>query len=257
MNEMSFSYKKYYKEIAPIFDRLRLDREIEISYTSSIICRFISQNCLILDIGCGTGRYASYLEELGYNVIGVDLSQEQLNYVPKSIPTFCASATNPPFDNDFFSCCIIILVIQLLSPEERKKAFFGAYRVLKKDGIFIIKTCSHDDLRKRPFNDVFPSSLPINLKRYPDIPIIKNNLEEIGFEILDVIPTYTEQELKTSELLDSIKNKHNTTLALLPNEEFITGYRSLVKKYEKNKNIRIPHRHTIIVSRKIVGECVK
>lgn len=250
MNIMNFSYKDYYKEIAPMYNLLRLDKEIEISYTLSIISRFINKNSLILDIGCGTGRYASYLKELGCNVIGVDISQELLDCVPETISTFCSSATNLPFDNNFFSCCIIILVIQLLSPTERKKAFFEAYRVLKNDGIFIIKTCSHDDLHKRPFNDLFPSALKINLQRYPDIPIIKNALEEVGFKIIEVIPTYTEQKLETSELLHSIKNKCNTTLALLPKTEFSKGCKALEKQLEKTEQIKIPHPHTIIVAKK-------
>jgi ubiquinone/menaquinone biosynthesis C-methylase UbiE len=225
MDEVSFSYKDYYKKIAPIFDRVRLDRGEEISYTTSVICRVVSHsNGLLLDIGCG--------------------------YVPKSIPTFCASATDLPFDNCSFSGCIIIMVLQLLSSKERKKAFFEAYRVLEGNSIFIIKTCSHDDLRKRPFNDVFPSSLPINLQRYPDIPLLKEDLEKVGFKILEVVPTYTEQEFKNSDLLYNIKNKHNTTLALLPKEGFITGYRALEKKLEKNKKIKIPHHHTIIISKK-------
>jgi ubiquinone/menaquinone biosynthesis C-methylase UbiE len=251
MDEVSFSYKDYYKKIAPIFDRVRLDRGEEISYTTSVICRVVSHsNGLLLDIGCGTGRYALHLKGLGYNVMGVDISPDQLSYVPKSIPTFCASATDLPFDNCSFSGCIIIMVLQLLSSKERKKAFFEAYRVLEGNSIFIIKTCSHDDLRKRPFNDVFPSSLPINLQRYPDIPLLKEDLEKVGFKILEVVPTYTEQEFKNSDLLYNIKNKHNTTLALLPKEGFITGYRALEKKLEKNKKIKIPHHHTIIISKK-------
>jgi 2-polyprenyl-3-methyl-5-hydroxy-6-metoxy-1,4-benzoquinol methylase len=33
----------------------------------------------IIDIGCGTGRHSIELSKRGYNVIGIDLSDSQLN----------------------------------------------------------------------------------------------------------------------------------------------------------------------------------
>ena len=34
----------------------------------------------ILDLACGKGRHSVYLNSLGYNVIGADLSENSINY---------------------------------------------------------------------------------------------------------------------------------------------------------------------------------
>lgn len=81
-------YGEYYRRVAPIFDTARLDGKIELSSTVAVIGRFVKQgegSGAMLDIGCGTGRYCSILNEVGYDVLGVDISPDQLQYAPKSI----------------------------------------------------------------------------------------------------------------------------------------------------------------------------
>lgn len=42
------------------------------------------ENGTILDLACGKGRHAVYLNQLGYNVLGVDLSENSIDFAKKS-----------------------------------------------------------------------------------------------------------------------------------------------------------------------------
>jgi ubiquinone/menaquinone biosynthesis C-methylase UbiE len=62
----------------------------------------------ILDIGCGTGRHAIELTKRGYNVIGVDLSENQINRAKEkaqeaglSIDFQTQDARNLPFNGEY------------------------------------------------------------------------------------------------------------------------------------------------------------
>jgi len=43
----------------------------------------LKKNCKIIDIACGTGRHAIYLNMLGYNVTGIDLSKNNIETASK------------------------------------------------------------------------------------------------------------------------------------------------------------------------------
>ncbi len=44
----------------------------------------VSDNMSVLDVACGRGRHAIYLNEKGYNVTGIDLSEESISVANKS-----------------------------------------------------------------------------------------------------------------------------------------------------------------------------
>jgi 2-polyprenyl-3-methyl-5-hydroxy-6-metoxy-1,4-benzoquinol methylase len=77
-------------------------------------CDFIEQeikqdkSLKILDIGCGTGRHAIELTKRGYNVTGVDLSEDQIKRAREkakesgvTIDFQIQDARNLPFDSEF------------------------------------------------------------------------------------------------------------------------------------------------------------
>jgi len=246
------TYDDYYKQVAHLFNDIRLDQKEEIDSTINVIEKHTKSKIgTLLDIGTGTGRYTSPLVSKGYKVIGLDKSFDQLRYFSVNFKNaICASSATLPFNNAVFSCCFCILMLHQLSDNERNQTLGEVYRVLKNNGTLIIKTCTHDDLRKRPFNDIFPTGLKINLSRYPDIEILKQELENFGYRLAEKINTFSVQSLETSKLLYSIKNKHNSTMALIPTDEFEKGYRFLENSMQSNEFTQIPHHHTILVARK-------
>lgn len=68
-----------YNEFAKIYDRLQeIDYNSFIDYYKKIFEKFNLSPSLMLDLGCGTGNITIPLAEHGYDMIGIDLSEEML-----------------------------------------------------------------------------------------------------------------------------------------------------------------------------------
>lgn len=67
------AYSKYY-------DLLYQDKnyEAESGYINSLIKKYNPDTKTILELGCGTGKHAKLLSEQGYEIYGIDLSEEML-----------------------------------------------------------------------------------------------------------------------------------------------------------------------------------
>jgi len=63
----------------------------------------------LLDVGCGTGTYAAALGGVGWDVTGVDLSEDMLRRAAaKGIRTIRADATALPFDDASFDAAVSV-----------------------------------------------------------------------------------------------------------------------------------------------------
>ncbi|ABX42334.1 class I SAM-dependent methyltransferase [Lachnoclostridium phytofermentans] len=102
------------------------------------------KNASILNIGCGLGREAFALSDLGFSVVGIDISHSIITEVTAlaestgySIPFYPYDGRHIPFDDNTFD--VIILWAQtfgLLYGADYKQSFFSeCNRLLRKDGI--------------------------------------------------------------------------------------------------------------------------
>jgi SAM-dependent methyltransferase len=247
VRKLNYPYEKYYNRIASEFNELRLDRYTEIVATGTIVRAFIEpEKGPLLDVGCGTGRYACYLSKLGFDVIGLDKSCAQLCQAPEITPRICACAMELPLRDETVWGMVIIDALHQF--DSYTKALREAHRVIKPGGTLIIKTCSHEDLKKRPFGELFPSALAVNIERYPDISLLKNALTIAGFEMIKTIPTFTEQEMEVSTLLHNFRHQLNTTLDLIPKPEFREGCKVLENNLKGENVLSIPLYHTILIA---------
>ena len=67
-------YSRYY-------DLLYSDKnyEVEVDFVDGLLKKYCESARTILELGCGTGGHASYLSQRGYDITGVDLSDEMLD----------------------------------------------------------------------------------------------------------------------------------------------------------------------------------
>jgi ubiquinone/menaquinone biosynthesis C-methylase UbiE len=106
----------------------------------------------IIDIGCGTGCTIIPLLENGYNVTGIDISQEMLNVLSKKLSNkalkaelICDDMSEFKFDKEY-SLAIMPRspFIHLRSREHQKKALQNISKHLCKGGIVSINTAMAD-----------------------------------------------------------------------------------------------------------------
>ena len=110
----------------------------------SVISRFPA-GARILDIGCGLGREAFALAEMGFDVVGIDISKEVISQVKQlsaekgySIPFYDYDGKTLSFPGASFDVVIIwAQTFGLLYGDEYKQEFRAeCKRVLKKGGLF-------------------------------------------------------------------------------------------------------------------------
>jgi SAM-dependent methyltransferase len=90
----------------------------------------------LVDVGCGTGSYAAGLAELGWEVTGVDVSEDMLRRAgAKGVRTVRADATTLPFEDASFDAAISVFTHTDF--DDFADAVGEVARVLRPDGPFV------------------------------------------------------------------------------------------------------------------------
>lgn len=93
----------------------------------------------ILDAGCGTGRLTELMQSLG-TVTGIDMSDEALKFAKtRRIKVQKASVMKLPFKDNSFDIITSIDVLYHKAVPDDGKALREIYRVLKPNGIVILR----------------------------------------------------------------------------------------------------------------------
>lgn len=101
---------------------------------------------IVLDLGCGTGKFMQKFYKETTKYYGLDLSNEQLNIAKGKVKSnnvnfICCSAENIPLPNNSIDVIISTWVLgTILETDRRNKVFEEMKRVLKKDGsIYLVE----------------------------------------------------------------------------------------------------------------------
>lgn len=246
-----FSYETYYKSVSPIYDQIRLDHKDDFENTVNIILSQCGTGAKdVLDIGCGTGRYGKRLNELGLHVVGIDKSSSQLEQADKIIETVQGDAVNLPFDDESFDICTMILMLHHLSDKERIMAFSEVNRVLRNDGVLIIKTCSEEDLDNRLTSIFFPELRKLDSKRYVGIETLVSELG-VYFEVSLVhsrIFISTDKE----ETMRKFSMRKSSNLGTLSDEQLSKGIARMREHYASKETIDRYACNTFVIGKKPV-----
>jgi ubiquinone/menaquinone biosynthesis C-methylase UbiE len=90
----------------------------------------------ILSVGCGPAIIETGLAEHGFNVTGLDISEQALSRAPDNLRTVVGSAENMLFQNSSFDAVIYIASMQFI--EDYRQAVKETARVLKKNGRVLV-----------------------------------------------------------------------------------------------------------------------
>lgn len=97
----------------------------------------------ILDVATGTGKQAFAFARRGFNVVGVDLSEDMLGIAKRAnkhenAKFEIADATNLPFEDNSFDVSCVSFGLHDMIPTIRERALKELVRVTKKEGAIII-----------------------------------------------------------------------------------------------------------------------
>jgi len=102
-----------------------------------------SDNCLILDAGCGPGFIAMYLEEIGHKTVALDIILDFLNFYDiNTLNPILSDMCYPPFQPNKFDAIISISALQWIYKSSRIEKdkldlislFTSFYTILKPNG---------------------------------------------------------------------------------------------------------------------------
>lgn len=132
-----------YNYFADFYDILteNVDYKVRSDYISDFFSANGIENGSVLDLACGTGTMSKLLADKGYEVTGMDLSDEMLCIASNkcsnvSLIKSDISNFNLPFD---FDCCVCLLdsLNHLETEQQWESCFSSVAKALKLNGIFI------------------------------------------------------------------------------------------------------------------------
>jgi len=119
----------------------------------------LDKNEKILDFGCGTGRFTSWLKERGFKVVGIDITEEMLDVAKKTYPNdifILYDGIDLPFDDQSFDRVLSVFVLQHISDQnDFWRTVTELVRCVKKGGmIYLIEQISEK------YSDYYIHKLP-------------------------------------------------------------------------------------------------
>lgn len=226
---------EYYDELRPPMADMWLLRIIEYGK--------INKESRVLEIGCGTGRYALPMSALkNATSYSLDNSVKMLRKAVEKDKErknrwVLGDAHKLPFRSNCFDCIYMTLVLHHI--EDKAVAFEEIYRTLKSRGTCVIMTKSHSQLKESVFSD-FPGLTAIDLKRFRSIPFIKNLMTETGFRnVHSRLDQHDEGYRLTAEFLNRVRAKYISTLTLLSEDEFKKGFEVFQERIKKKYQDKI------------------
>jgi len=225
------------------FDNIRSSDQKHLDDWTDALVRWgrIHKGSMVLDAGCGTGRYSLGIgSRTGAVVMGMDLSSGMLSRARKKMSGIWIQGdiSKMPLENDSFDTVMIVLVLQHVDDEPQ--ALSEARRVLKPGGQLVLVTVSHGRIRQHIIRH-FPGAVRIDLDRFMPIPEMKWHLANIGFGDVHHHTVRSKPiESSVDDMIFRFRKRYISTLALVPEDDFERN----LAVFEKN--LRANYGHTVV-----------
>ncbi len=119
-------------------------------YMRLVLDELPSAPCKVLDAGCGDGRITAELDKAGYEVVGLELIEQQLEYARALVPnaTFWQADLREPLavqtgmQPGSFDACLHVEVYEHIPPEDARRVLRNIHQMLKPEGTLILSVPS-------------------------------------------------------------------------------------------------------------------
>ena len=179
--------KRAWDKIAGRYD----DRSGALKESSDVFITFMEKlpkSGRVLDLGCGTGLpYARHLDENGFDVLGVDLSEEMVKVASKNVPgaKFVQfSMSEIPYRDEFHGV-ISLFSMLLLPPDLFKETASRIYSALVDGGHFYLSLNEPASVSDDPDSDVIVNIMGQDMySRAYTVQEIEGVFRSLGFSLV-------------------------------------------------------------------------
>lgn len=178
-SEVGKVYNKIAKKYSETFDNDFSDKQYLDNFLS-----LLNKGDKILDIGCGSGRASGYFDKMGFEAIGVDISENMINISKKKYPHIkfiVGDMRNLGFEKNSFDGISFSWSLFHVNKKEVPEVLAGANSLLRVGGaLFLVMQEGNGEVY---INEPLMPSEKIYFNLYTRQEVI-DLLEKSGFEVL-------------------------------------------------------------------------
>lgn len=165
---------------------------LEASGGNVYLLDFVTKQCQsleviqrFLDIGCGTGLFASSLAlATGMAPHGTELSESACREASKRIACTLVTGIKLPFPNDYFDLVVAKDVVPMVA--NKPMWLREVHRVLRSKGKFATYVPSSEDFLEKPLYAFIPGSFDKSTAAYGSAKTFLQSLNEAGLTVEDI-----------------------------------------------------------------------
>ena len=246
-----------FAEIAPRYDALRPLSSGDRARLESMLGESdLHATDLVVEVGCGTGRLTLPLAAITpARVMGVDAEAKMLDVARAKdgagrVEWVRGSAYRLPVGDGEASLVMMVMVVHLL--RQRVRAFTEARRILRPGGQLSLWTFTPRHVEEFYLNPYFPSIAVIDRPRFPSVTVLTAELRRAGFDEPHVQLMDEPRQLDIADVVDRVRGRYISTLAMLPPLEYRLGLQQLEEMLAQDRSIRLTQRSewAIVTARK-------
>lgn len=139
MDKSKFAVETYEK-IADIYTQQYFNDLRDTPYIDKFLT-LLPKGAKVLDVGCGPGNFAQYIHEKGFDIEGVDLSQEMLKIAKSKVPGVVFNLMDMrtlEYPECTFDGLLVAYSLIHIPSEEIHKTLIGFNTVLNPNGLLMI-----------------------------------------------------------------------------------------------------------------------
>ncbi len=200
----------------------------------------------VVEVGCGTGRLTLPLSAMTpARVTGVDTETRMLDVARGKdaagrIEWIRGSAYRLPLDDGAAALVMMVMVVHLL--RQRVRAFTEVRRILRPGGRLSLWTFTPRHVEEFYLNPYFPSIAVIDRPRFPSVAVLSAELRRASFEEVRVQLMDEPRQLDIADVVDRVRGRYISTLAMLPPLEYRLGLQQLEEMLAQDRSIRLTQR---------------
>lgn len=231
--------KADYSKIAEFYDKGRSLSEQNLELWLKLISEHsgASQGAKVLDLGCGTGRFAMPMaERLGFEVTGADSSEGMLQKAQAKdtdarVAWQCQEATGLTYAPASFD--VVFMSHLLHHVDHPDDVIRECYRVLRPRGALLVRYGAMEQIRDDVEHTLFPKVTEIDEARTPSVGSTERWLHAAGFVDVKSQEVVQQTYATGAEHLRAAQARSTSVLTMISEEAFETGLARLEEHARK------------------------